>query len=74
VAFPFVLNMNDFLDGYDGIKNKLDETVPPDFWTKKTRNLPKKRKPTYTNYKYNARAKTKKPKVKKSKRSKGTKS
>ncbi len=25
VTFPFVLNMNDYLNGYDGIKNKVSE-------------------------------------------------
>lgn len=25
VTFPFVLNMNDYLNGYDAIKNKVSE-------------------------------------------------
>lgn len=26
VEFPFVLNMNDYMNGYDGIKNRQNET------------------------------------------------
>lgn len=29
ISFPFVLNMNDYINGYDGIKNKLSEEVDP---------------------------------------------
>lgn len=27
VSFPFVLNMNDYIAGYDEIKNKLPEDI-----------------------------------------------
>lgn len=28
--FPFVLNMNDYINGYDGIKNKVEEKLQPE--------------------------------------------
>lgn len=28
VKFPWVLNMNDYMNGYEGIENKLDENKP----------------------------------------------
>jgi len=27
VTFPFVLNMNEFLNGYEGIKNKVSDKI-----------------------------------------------
>ena len=30
VSFPFVLNMNEYINGYEGIRNKLNEDADPD--------------------------------------------
>jgi hypothetical protein len=27
VTFPFILNMNDYLNGYEGIKNKVGDKI-----------------------------------------------
>ncbi|EAR91927.3 ubiquitin carboxy-terminal hydrolase (macronuclear) [Tetrahymena thermophila SB210] len=32
VSFPFVLNMNEYINGYDNIKNKLSEEVDPSYF------------------------------------------
>jgi hypothetical protein len=73
--------MNDYMDGYDGIKNKLNEKVDDSFWVKPRRVPPKRFK-----YKPKRKRKTKKSKIgnknipsdagfkKKAKRSKGIRS
>lgn len=32
VSFPFVLNMNNYINGYENIKNKLSEDVDPSYF------------------------------------------
>lgn len=37
VDFPFVLNLNDYINGYDGIKNKQpEENVDPKYFDNNT--------------------------------------
>lgn len=32
MSIPFILNMNNYMKSYDDIKNKLDETVDPEYF------------------------------------------
>ena len=34
MSFPFVLNMNNYMNGYDGIPNKMDENPDPEYFSK----------------------------------------
>ena len=40
-SFPFILNMNDYINGYEGIKNKVSEESTPEYFNEITRPKPK---------------------------------
>ena len=42
--FPFILNMNDYINGYEGIKNKVSEESTPEYFD--TKPVPKTNKPS----------------------------
>jgi len=40
-SFPFILNMNDYINGYDGIKNKYPEESNPDYFKEEKPSMPR---------------------------------
>ena len=42
-SFPYILNMNNYMNGYEGIPNKVSEESDPSVWED---NMTKKSNPT----------------------------
>lgn len=44
-SFPYVLNMNNYMNGYEGIPNKLSEETDPSVWEDNMNKKPTSSKP-----------------------------
>jgi len=48
-SFPFILNMNDYINGYEGIKNKINEESTPEYFASNEPSKKNTDKKTTTN-------------------------